>query len=59
MLDYLLERLREASTWRGFTMLLTSVGIALNPEEIAAIVTAGVAVAGLIGVLTSDKDVTM
>ena len=51
---YLLARLREASTWRGIMALLTAAGVALNPTQIEAIVTAGLAVIGVIGVFFRD-----
>lgn len=55
MKDYLLERLREPSTWRGVIMLLTAVGVPVAPAMADAIISVGLAVAGLIGVATPDK----
>lgn len=55
MKDYLLARLMEASTWRGITLLLTAIGVPLAPEMADAVISAGLAVAGLIGVATKDK----
>lgn len=52
---YLLERLKEPSTWRGLTALLTAVGVALSPEQVNAIVSAGLALMGVLGVFTKDK----
>jgi hypothetical protein len=49
---YILDRLREPSTWRGITLLLTALGVPLAPALSEAIVSAGLAVAGLIGVVT-------
>jgi len=54
MKAYLLGRAREASTWRGLTLFLTAVGVPLAPALAEAIVTAGLGVAGLIGVLVPD-----
>ena len=51
---YLLARLREASTWRGIIALLTAAGVALDQAQIEAIVTAGLAVIGVIGVFFRD-----
>lgn len=48
------ERGRERSTWLGLTGLLTAAGVALNPEQTAAIASAGVAIAGLVAALTKD-----
>jgi hypothetical protein len=47
--------LREASTWRGLVWLLTVSGVALRPDQIEAIVMAGMAIAGLIGVFLRDE----
>lgn len=48
-------KLSEASTWRGLVWLLTAVGVALSPEQQNAIVTAGIALAGVLGVFVKDK----
>jgi len=55
MKDYLLERMREPSTWRGIIMLLTAIGVPVAPAMADAIISVGLAVAGLIGVATPDK----
>lgn len=54
MLQYLLGRLSEASTWRGIVALLTAAGISLSPEQAAAIVAVGLAVIGTIGAFFPD-----
>ena len=55
MKNYLLDRMREPSTWRGIIMLLTAIGVPVAPAMADAIVSVGLAVAGLIGVATPDK----
>jgi hypothetical protein len=55
MKNYLLDRAREASTWRGLILIATAVGIPVAPDLGEYIVSAGIGVAGLIGVLTADK----
>jgi hypothetical protein len=55
MKDYLLQRAKEPSTWRGITMLLTAAGVQLHPEMVEVIVSCGMALAGVIGVVTADK----
>jgi hypothetical protein len=55
MKSYILARAAEASTWRGVILLLTAVGIPVAPALADQIVTAGLAVAGLVGVLSADK----
>ena len=52
MIKYLLERAKEPSSWRGAVFLAASAGVGIAPELGQAIITAGVAVAGLIGVVT-------
>ncbi len=54
-MNFLLNRLREASTWRGLVWLLTVSGVALRPDQVEAIVLAGMAIAGLLGVFLQDK----
>lgn len=54
LVTWLLDRLRERSTWLGLTGLATALGVGLDPEATEAIVTGGVAVAGAIAALTSD-----
>jgi hypothetical protein len=51
---FIVARLSEASTLRGLLMILTAAGIALRPEVSDAIVAFGIALAGLVGVLTPD-----
>lgn len=55
MKQYLLERLKEASTWRGICLLLTAIGVPLAPGMIEAVVSVGLAITGLIGVVAPDK----
>jgi hypothetical protein len=52
---YLLDRVKEPSTWRGAILFLTAIGVPIAPELQTAIVSAGLGIAGLIGVLTADK----
>lgn len=55
MKDYVLNRLREPSTWRGIVALLTAAGVAMSPDQQAAIVAAGLAVIGVIGAFIPDS----
>jgi hypothetical protein len=54
MKDYILDRVREPSTWRGAILFLTAIGVPIAPQMAEAIVTAGLGIAGLVGILTSD-----
>lgn len=42
---------QSPSTWRGLVWILSSIGVAISPATSAAIIAAGAAVSGLIGVL--------
>jgi hypothetical protein len=55
MKQYILERAKEPSTWRGLILLLTAIGVPVAPAMADAIVSAGLAIAGLIGVVSPDK----
>ena len=55
MKAYVIERMKEPSTWRGIVLLLTAIGVPVAPALADAIVSVGLAVAGLIGVATPDK----
>lgn len=52
---WILNRLRERSTWLGVTACMASLGIAVAPELRDAIAGFGVAAAGLVAVLTADR----
>lgn len=54
-LTWVAGRLREGSTWRGLVWVATAAGVSLSPEMWESITAVGMAVAGMIGVLTSEK----
>jgi len=53
-MEYIIARLKEASTWRGIVAIITALGVALSPDQVEAIVAAGLAVIGLVGVFVPD-----
>ena len=55
MLKFLMERLSEASTWRGIIMFITAIGVKISPDQMEAIIVAGIGIVGAIGVFTKDK----
>lgn len=55
ILDYILARLGENSTWRGLILLATASGIAVEPDKAAAITALGMALVGVINVFRSSK----
>jgi len=54
MRDYLIKRLGEASTWRGIVAALTAAGVTLSPDAAEQLSAAGLALIGLIGILSQD-----
>jgi hypothetical protein len=54
-LKWLAARLSERSTWLGITGLATAAGLNANPDQVNAVVTVGVAVAGAVLTFTKDK----
>lgn len=55
MKDYIINRAKEPSTWRGLILILTAIGVPVAPAMAEAIVSVGLAVAGLVGVMTPDN----
>ena len=55
MLEFVIGRLKERSTWFGLIGIVTAAGVSLSPEQTEAIVAAGVAVAGIVAVFTKDN----
>lgn len=54
-MKYILDRLKEPSSWRGLVMLATAFGVTLNPDLMDSIVAAGTGLAGIIGFAFKDK----
>ena len=55
VLNWLGSRLNERSSWLGLTAILASVGVTISPDLQDVIIQAGVAFAGLVAFLTTDK----
>lgn len=56
MLTWLISRLKEKGTWLHLlNAVITATGATLNPELKEAILTVGVSIATLIGVMTTEK----
>lgn len=55
MVEFLIARLSEASTWAAFAGLLAGVHVSIDPGLWQHIVDAGVAVSALAGVLIPEK----
>lgn len=54
-MTYVIDRLKEPSSWRGLVMLATAFGVTMNPDLVASIVAAGTGLAGIIGFAFKDK----
>ena len=55
IVNILLERLSENSTWRGIILVATALGVKLDPELQNQILVAGLGLVGLINVLRKGK----
>lgn len=58
MFKYIINRLTERSTWLGLIALATSCGATIEMAVAEQIIAAGMAVAGLVGIVTKDKTET-
>lgn len=54
-MNYLFDRLKEDSTWRGILMLLTAAGVHLDPSQANAIIALGLSLVGFINVFRKQK----
>lgn len=52
MKQYIIDRAKEPSTWRGILLFLTAIGVPVAPELANNIVTVGLGLAGIIGMVT-------
>jgi uncharacterized membrane protein len=55
IVDYIVARLSESSTWRGLALIIGASGIAIDPSKANAIAAAGMAVAGAINVFRKQS----
>ena len=54
MVAYIIDRLKEASTWRGIIAFLTVAGLSISPELGEKIIAVGLAIIGVIGMVFKD-----
>lgn len=54
-MDFILNYLGQASTWRGLFGILTAFGVIVKPEMASAIIAAGMGIIGLINVIRNEK----
>ena len=53
-MQWLLDRLKEETTWAGILSIFTAAGVVLSPEQSESIIALGMALVGV--VLTWRKD---
>lgn len=58
LINSVVEYLRHDSTWLGLIGIATAAGIHLDPTQQAAIIAAGLGLAGLFQVFIVDRNVT-
>ena len=54
-MTYILDRLKEPSTWRGILAMITAVGVKLHPELQEAIISAGLALIGMVNIFRKES----
>jgi len=55
MKGILMGLLKEPSTYRGLVLILTALGVQIEPDQANAIVTAGLGFAGVLGAFLPDR----
>jgi hypothetical protein len=55
LINIAIERLKENSTWRGIILVLTALGVKLDPALQEQIIMAGLSLVGLINIVRKGK----
>jgi hypothetical protein len=55
IVNYVIERLREFSTWRGIAALAATGGMLVAPEQLDAVYKAFIAILGLAAVFAPNR----
>jgi hypothetical protein len=55
VINVLINKLSENSTWRGLILIATAVGVKIEPQLQEAILIAGLGLVGLINVIRKGK----
>lgn len=55
IVENLLERLKETSTWRGLVVIASLIGWTISPEDQEIIISAGVGLIAAIEVIRREK----
>lgn len=51
-MQYILDRIKEPSTWAGVAVLLTAIGIEISAEKLASI---GAAIAAILSIVMRER----
>lgn len=54
-MQFIINRLKEPSTWSGLAALLVALGMGVPPGTIEAVTQVGVGLAGLAGVVLRER----
>lgn len=54
IIDWVLARMAEPTTWRGLIGIAAAAGVAVNPQQSAIILAFGMGLAGFINVVIKD-----
>ena len=54
IIDWVLARMAEPTTWRGLIGIAAAAGVAINPHQSAIILALGMGLAGFINVVIKD-----
>jgi hypothetical protein len=55
MIEIILNRLKEKSTWAGLATIVALVGLKVSPDQLGAVSTAAIALIGLFEVFRKEK----
>lgn len=54
-MDYIINRLKEPSTYAGLAALLAAFGVSIDPGMLQAVVAVATAIAGLASIFVAEK----
>ncbi len=54
-LQYIVERMKEPSTWRGLIAIATLAGYSISPEQGELIISTGVGLYSIINIFRKEK----
>lgn len=57
MIGYIIDRLNEASTWRGIIGVVTGLGVKIRPDLAESIIAAGISLMGIVNIFRKEKNV--